>query len=356
MTTALDPAILEQKGGIAFGALTGLITAGLIHAGERLGIYRAMAGAGPVTTAYLADKLGLRERIVREWAFQQTAAGVLDYHGETTFELGPEASLVFADESTPNSMAEGFRVLPEILSVVANAPVGFKGLGRTYDSHGEQGAIATAGFLGTWNRTALVSDALPKIPGLIAKLEAGAQVADVGCGAGIGPVSLAKAFPNTSVHGYDNSVHALKLAAENKRAAGVANVTFHNADQEPLPSTPTFDLVMTLDCLHDMARPDLAAAAIRKAIKPDGAWFIVDVHGAPTAAANLASPIAQLAFGFSTFLCLPSSSATEDGMQLGAYGLPEPKMRDLVTNAGFTSFKQVDGLAHPFNAYYEVRP
>lgn len=356
MSTNIDPAILEQKAGAGFGAFTGLITAGLMHAGVNLGLYRAMAGAGPVSSDQLAERTGLRERIVREWLFQQAACGVLDFHGGTTFELGPEAALVYADDSTPNSLVDGLRVLPEICGVLLGASSGFKGLGRTYDSHGEGGARGVAGFLATWNRTALVTDALPKLPGVIERLKAGAQVADVGCGAGVGPIAVAKAFPKADVHGYDNSLHALTLAAEGKAAAGVPNITFHNSDRDPLPPEPTFDLVMTLDCLHDMARPDLAAAAIRKAIKPDGAWFIVDVNGLPTLAENLQHPVAALAFGFSTGLCLPSSSATEDGMQLGAFGLPEPKMRDLILGAGFSRFKAVEGLAHPFNAYYEARP
>ncbi len=115
-------------------------------------------------------------------------------------------------------------------------------------------------------------------------------------------------------------------------------------------------VVLTLDCLHDMPRPDLAAAAIRKAIRPDGAWFIVDMDGAASPGESLAHPMAPAMFAGSVMTCLQSATSTSDGLGLGTLGLPEPKMRELVTNAGFTRFARVEGLAHPVNAYYEVRP
>ena len=113
---------------------------------------------------------------------------------------------------------------------------------------------------------------------------------------------------------------------------------------------------MTLDCLHDMPRPDLFCAAIRQAIKPDGVWFIVDIDGKGTMEENLQNPMAGFLYGASIALCLQSASSTKDALKLGTFGLPEPKMRDLVTAAGFSQFRRVEGLAHPFNAYYEVRP
>jgi len=231
------------------------------------------------------------------------------------------------------------------------------GLGKNYDGFGQDVARAMDASFGAWNRTALVPEALPRIPGLVEKLRAGATVADVGCGAGAGPIALAQAFPQTDIHGFDNSNFALQLAEENKARAGVENVTFHNPDLDPLPSTPTFDFVMTLDCLHDMPRPDLCAAAIRQAIKSDGVWFIVDIDGQATTEQNLQNnPMAAFFYAGSIALCLQSASSTADALKLGTFGLPEPKMRQLVTAAGFSQFRRVQGLQHPFNAYYEVRP
>jgi hypothetical protein len=133
-------------------------------------------------------------------------------------------------------------------------------------------------------------------------------------------------------------------------------VAFHDSDNGPLPTTPTFDFVMTLDCLRDMPRPDLCSAAIRQAIKPDGVWFIIDIDGKGTMEENLQNPMAGFLYGASIALCLQSVSSTKDALKLGTFGLPEPAMRDLVTAAGFSQFRRVGGLVHPFNAYYQVRP
>ena len=353
----IDPAVVEQKIGAAFGALGGAMVASMIHVGERLGLYRAMAGRGPMSSMDLASQTGLSERFVREWLYQQAASAIIDHRGGGMFELSPEAALVFADTNNPMSQIAFFEYLPAFSDILNSAQNGFKsGLGKTYDDHGEDAARMVDATFGAWNRTSLVAQALPQIPGLIDRLKAGASVADVGCGAGAGPIAVAQAFPNCDVHGYDNSIHALKVGEENKSAVGVNNVTFHNPDNDPLPLTPTFDFVMTLDCLHDMARPDLYSAAIRKAIKADGVWFIVDINGGATFEENLRNPMAGFLYAASIAICLQSSASMPDGAQLGTMGLPEPAMKKLVTEAGFTQFRRVDGLAHPVNAYYEVRP
>jgi 2-polyprenyl-3-methyl-5-hydroxy-6-metoxy-1,4-benzoquinol methylase len=316
-----------------------------------------MAGAGPVTSAELAAKAGLAERFVREWLYQQTASGIIDHAGSERFELGPEASMVFADDSFALGMAQMLRFIPKFFDDAVAAEGAFRtGLGRTYDDAGEEGARMIDAMFSGWNKTALTSEALPKVAGVVERLQAGAKVADVGCGAGAADIAIGKAFPNAEVHGYDNSLHALRVAEEAARAAGVSNVSFRNPETTPLPSEPTYDLVLTLDCLHDMNRPDLVAQAIRKAIKPDGAWFIVDIDSAATFEENLANPMAGMLYAASLSLCLQSSACTADGLALGPMALGESAMKDLVTSAGFTRFSRVPDLAHPMNAYYEARP
>jgi 2-polyprenyl-3-methyl-5-hydroxy-6-metoxy-1,4-benzoquinol methylase len=349
------PEIVEQKIGVVFGALGGLVTSSMIHVGNELGLYRAMAGKGPITAARLAADAGLIERFVGEWLAQQAASGIVESRGGGLFELSPESALVFADENNPASPF--FRYLPAMQELFNSSKLAFgSGLGKTYDAFGEDVARAMDASFGAWNRSALVAEALPKLPGLTEKLSAGAKVADVGCGAGAGPIAVAQAFPSADVHGYDNSVFALKLAEENKAKAGISNVAFHDSDNDSLPTTPTFDFVMTLDCLHDMPRPDLCSAAIRQAIKPDGVWFIIDIDGKGTMEENLQNPMAGFFYGASIALCLQSASSTKEALKLGTFGLPEPKMRDLVIAAGFSQFRRVESLVHPFNAYYEVRP
>lgn len=356
-TTELNPAIIEQKAGIAFQYAGGAFISAAIYLGDALGIYRAMDGVGAMSSQEVASKAGLDERFVREWLYQQVAAGILDRDGEK-FVFSPEASVVFGPEQNEANMSGMFGELPGIMKVFTEvAPTGFRtGIGGTYDSFGAEGARMIDRFLGAWNRHALVPQALPRIEGLVARLEAGAKVADVGCGGGAGPVAIGKAFPKSEVHGYDNSRHAIALFNENKAKAGVSNVKIHNSDTDPLPATPTFDFVTTLDCLHDMSRPDLAAAAIRKAIKPDGAWFIADIECGNSFEENLQNPLAPFFYSASIAMCLQSSASTADGMKLGTVGLPEAKMRELVTNAGFSRFDRVAGLENPMNAYYVARP
>lgn len=357
MTEIPNPEILGQKFGAGMAAVGGITKAHMVHIGSELGLYRGMHGAGVFSSAELAAKLGLAERFVREWLFQQAASEIIEHRGGTHFEMLPEAGMVFADENYPLTMAKAIRYIPVMFEQGRSASNAFRtGIGRPYDGMGEQGARMMDAFFGGWNRSLLVSDALPRIPGVVEALQRGGKAADVGCGAGGAPIAVAAAFPGAEVHGYDNSVHALAVAEESRRASGLTNVTFHNPDNDPLPAEPMFDLVMTLDCLHDMARPDLVARAIRKAIKPEGAWFIVDIDAAPTPEENLKNPMAAMLFAGSVATCLQSSASTPDGMALGPLGLPEPAMRELVTNAGFTRFSRVNGLEHPVNAYYEVRP
>ena len=357
MTGAPNQQVLEQKFGVGIGVMGGIANAQMVHLGSKLGLYKAMHGTGPFTSTELAAKLGLAERFVREWLYQQAAMGVIECLGPERFEMLPEAGLVFADEEFPLTMAAVLPMLPAWFEIGLSSSDAFKsGIGRPYDGMGERGARIMDAFFSGWNKAMLVPDALPRLSGVVEKLRQGGKAADVGCGAGAAPIAIASAFPAAEVHGYDNSVHALRVAEEARAKAGLANVAFHNPDTDPLPAEPTFDLVLTLDCLHDMARPDLAAAAIRKAIKPDGAWFIVDFDAAPTPQENLENPMAAMPFGSSILACLQSSASSPDGLALGPTGLPEPAMRALVTKAGFTRFSRVDGLTHPMNAYYEVRP
>ena len=264
---------------------------------------------------------------------------------------------MLADEDNPDSVIGAFESLPQQLLVLDRLPEAFRtGIGLSYDDSGPEIALAKERTLGPWHRSMLVSMALPKIDRLVSRLETGAKVADVGCGAGVALITMAKAFPRSEFHGYDNSLHALSRAEENSRSAGVLNAVFHNADAEPLPADAGFDFITTFDCLHDMAHPEQAMSAIRSAIKRDGIWFIADINCAPTLEENLTNPLASIMYGFSVLTCMSSGLSESGGLGLGTLGLPEPVLRDMVMSAGFRRFKPIDGLEHPFNAYYEARP
>jgi SAM-dependent methyltransferase len=264
---AISPARVEQIAERAFGYLSGVAVAGMIYLGDELGLYRALRDAGPMTSEEIAGRTGLNERWLREWMLGQTASGLLEYRGNGRFELSPEAALVLADEGNPASLIGAFSDLPEQLLALKRARESFRtGVGFTYDDGGQGVARSVERMLGPWNKTLLITEALPKLSGVVEKLERGSKVADVGCGGAIAGIAMAHRFPNSEFHGYDDSTHALDRAEANVQEAGVTNVYLHNVGAgDALPADASFDLVTCLDCLHDMARPDLAAAAIRQA-------------------------------------------------------------------------------------------
>jgi SAM-dependent methyltransferase len=340
-----------------FGLLGGALTSAMIYLGDRMGIYRAMQSADPMTSDELARKMGLHERWVREWLQGQASAGLIDYRGNGLFELSAEAAFVLADENSPLFLAGGFCSLPAQMAVLERLPESFRtGLGLPYDALGPEGARGVERLLAPWYRTQLVPIALPKLDGVVPKLQKGAKGADVGCGGGVAIIEMAKAFPQSEFHGYDISNYALQRAAANKAQARVTNVTFHNASLDPLPSDASFDFISTFDCLHDMAHPQVIIGAIRGALKRDGTWIIADIHGQPTFEQNLTeNPLASLMYGFSVLCCMSSAMSEPGGLGLGTLGFPEPVARRMVEEAGFTRFKTHD-FDNPINAYYEVRP
>lgn len=340
-----------------FELLGGAVVSAMIYLGDRLGFYREMQSGEPMTSGELAQKMRLHERWVREWLHGQAAAGLLDYKGEGRFALSPEAACVLADENSSLFLAGGFCALPAQMAVLERLPESFRtGLGLPYDAFGAEGARGVERLLAPWYRTQLVPVALPKLDGVVPKLKAGAKVADFGCGGGIAIIEMAKAFPQSTFHGYDISNYALERAEANKAQAQVNNVTFHNARQEPIPADASFDFITTFDCLHDMAHPEVVIAAIRQALKPDGSWMIADIHGQASFEQNLTeNPLAPLMYGFSVLCCMSSAMSETGGAGLGTLGFPEPVARRMVTEAGFTRFRTYD-FDNPINAYYEVRP
>jgi 2-polyprenyl-3-methyl-5-hydroxy-6-metoxy-1,4-benzoquinol methylase len=340
-----------------FGLLGGALASGMIYLGDRMGLYRALNGAGAITSEELARRTGLHERWVREWLYQQAATHLIDYSSEGRFELSPETALVLADENSPFFLAGGFCAIPQQMAVLNLLPESFKsGLGLTYDQLGPEVNRGVERLLAPWFRTQLVPSALPKLEGVVAKLQAGAKVADVGCGSGVAILEMAKAFPRSEFHGYDIAKIPLRRAAENARQAGVTNIELHDASVDPISDDATFDFITSFDCLHDMTRPDLVMRAIRKAIKPDGTWLIADVHGMSTFEQNLKdNPLAPVMYGFSVLCCMSSALSEPGGLGLGTLGFPEPVARRMTTEAGFTRFTTKD-FDNPINAYYEVQP
>ena len=341
-----------------FGHLQGAVVSALISLGDSLGIYKAMQDAGPLSADELAERTGLHPRWLLEWLRNQGAAGILEYRGDDRFELTAEQAAVLADEE--NSIlfsAGGFQGLPMLSSLIGPLQESFKtGIGLPYDAQGRDGNHGVARMFAPWFRHMLVPAILPGLDGVVAKLQAGAKVADVGCGAGIALITMGKAFPKSEFHGYELSKHALELAAANLAESGLQNVTFHDVRGEQLPDDGSFDFITTFDCIHDMTHPTEVIGAIRRAIKDDGTYLIADIKGYPSYEENLEeNPMVAMMYGFSVLSCMSSALSEPDGEGLGTLGFHEVVAREITQKAGFTRFTAHD-FGNPLNSYYEVRP
>jgi SAM-dependent methyltransferase len=339
-----------------FGMLDGAVTSALVHLGDALGLYRALAD-GPASSEELASRTSLHERWLREWLYNQAAAGLLEHDEAGRFGLSPEARAVLADEEHPAFSAGMFSHLPTQMGVVTQLQEAFRtGRGLPYDAFGPEGAVGVERGFSPWVRNFMVPVAVPAVAGLRAKLDAGARVVDVGCGGGVALLELAKAFPGCELHGYELSQHALERARRNAEAAGVHNVAFHDVAVEPLPADGRFDLALTFDCLHDMAHPDAVMAQLRRALADDGVWLIADIKAYPTFEENVErNPMAAMMYGFSVLSCMSSALSDDGGAGLGTLGLHTERAQEMTAAAGFRHFVRLD-IDHPVNAFYEVRP
>ncbi|HJQ83546.1 MAG TPA: class I SAM-dependent methyltransferase, partial [Candidatus Binatia bacterium] len=357
MADEVDFRSLQEYAKRVFGALGGAMTATMIHLGDRLGLYRALADGEPAGSAELAARTGCAERWVREWLRQQGAAGVLTYRGDGRFVLPPEGRMLLADESSPACGVGCFDHLPQTIAIADRLPEAFRtGLGLAYDAFGPEGARGVERGFAPWFRTMLVPLALPQVTGLVERLAAGAAVADVGCGGGVALIEMAKAFPRSTFDGWDVSEHALARAEENRRAAGVGNVGFHDARRDPLPADARFALVTTFDCLHDMTDPAGVMRQIRAAIRPDGVWLVCDIKARETYEENVErNPMAAMMYGISVLTCMSSALSEPGGAGLGTLGLTPSLLRSMAEDAGFGRVEPLE-LEHPVNAFYVVRP
>jgi len=356
MTAAIDPAKVAEIGERTIGYLAGASVAALVYIGDQLGLYRALHGAGRVTSTELAARALLDERWVREWLHGQASAGLVGYAGAGRFELSAEQAAVLADEDDPAFAAGRFALVVPLLNRWESLFESFRsGRGVPYNQLGADHAIGESRFSAPWMRANLVPVILPGLPGVAARLEAGAKVVDVGCGSGKALLEMAKAYPKSELHGYDASELAIQLARRNLADAGVTNVAFHHAAAETLSADASSDFVLTWDCLHDMTAPAEAVRAIRAAIKQDGTWLIVDVNGMATPEENHDHPLGGLLYGFSVLDCLACGTSEPGGAGLGTLGLPEAVARQMTSDAGFTRFT-VHDFGNPLNSFYEVRP
>lgn len=337
------------------GYKTGEMVSLMIHLGLNLGIYRDMAGRGMLDVDTLATGTGLHRRWLLEWLRQQTAAGIIEHGSEETFLLPDEVAELMLDDGSMNYLAGFFH--PPIGGVTLDrlADAFRSGVGMSWDDHGATGTHLVAGTTGAAHRR-LVTDILPMMDGVVDKLSAGADVIDVGCGSGVAITELAKAYPASRFLGIDPSPTALAEAAACAKNAGVQNLDLREGVGEALEDKAKYDFVMVLDCMHDMTHPNEAMAAIRRAIKDDGAWLVKDIRSADSLAGNLENPMAPLLYGISIAFCMSSAMSTPDGAGLGTMGFSAETAEEMSRQAGFTRFRMLDYEEDLMNAFYEVRP
>ena len=326
----------------------------MIQLGDRLGLYGALDGAGPVSVDDLASRTGLHPRWLLEWLRGQAAARLVERHPDDRYELTPEAALVLARAEEVTFAAAAFDEARPVDYVDRLSDAFRSGIGLTYDDLGRGCAHHVERMLGPVTRALLVPVVIPALDGVLAKLESGAVVADVGCGAGLALELLAQAFPRSQFHGYDLSRHAIETGRDRMARAGLVNVEFHNDRAEDLSPDLAFDLVLTFDCMHDMTRPDRAVDAIRRSLKSDGTWLIKDIRSAPAFADNMKNPMLALMYASSVATCMSSAMSEPDGLGLGTLGFNPEVAESMVRAGGFTRFR-VHDFPDKANLYYEVR-
>ena len=326
----------------------------LVVMGDKLGLYRTLAGAGPLTPAEVASRSGCAERYVREWLNAQAASGYLEYDpGSGRYLLPAEQAVALTDESSPAYLPGFFQIA---LGSVHDAPrvvdAARSGAGIGWHDHVADVHDGCERFFRPGYNAHLVEEWLPALDGAVAKLEAGAHVADVGCGHGASTILMAQAFPASTFVGFDYHQASIQVAAKRAHAAGVgARVSFEVAPAAAFPGAD-YDLVTMFDCLHDMGDPSGAARHIRAALAADGTWMIVEPAAGDRVEDNL-NPVGRAYYAFSTLLCTPCSLSQEVGMALGAQA-GQARIRDVVTGAGFSHFHRV--AETPFNMVFEALP
>ena len=336
------------------GDLGGAFSVALVRIGDRLGLYRALRDRGPLTVEGLAETAGIAPRYAREWLSQQAASGYLAYHSaDRTFELPPEQALVFAEPDSPVYLQGAFDLAAAMIENQAPVEAAFRtGAGVGWGDQAGCLFCAVGRFFRPAYHNQLLSSWLPALDGVTARLQAGGRVADVGCGHGFSTIMMAKAYPASHFTGYDFHEGSIEQARRHAAEHGVSgNTDFAVATAGDFPARD-LDLVTFFDCLHDMGDPVGAAAHVRRALKADGTWMVVEPQAADRLEDNL-NPIGRMSYAGSTMVCVPTSLAQPVGLALGAQA-GFARLRDVIGSGGFGRVRKATET--PFNMVIEAKP
>lgn len=352
-TMAINEEKLNQLLGQAVTDVGAVSFAALAVIGDKLGLYKALAGTEPQTPAEFAARTGTAERYIREWLNANAAGGYVTYHPATgRYSMSPEQALVMADPDSPAYMLGGFQLTLAASRIESKLAEAFRtGQGVGWHEHEHQVFHGIERFYRAGYVTNLVQSWIPALDGVEAKLLAGAHVADIGCGHGVSTILMAQAYPNSTFIGFDYHEGSIAIARQRAADAGVADrVRFEVATAKEYPGS--YDLVMVFDALHDMGDPVGAAAHVRETLKPDGTWLIVEPYADDRVENNL-HPLGRAYYAGSTLMCTPASLDQEVGLALGAQA-GEARLRDIVTQGGFSRFRVA--AQTPVNLVLEARP
>ena len=352
-TPVIDTARLEAFSMRTIGDVTAGYTGVMVSLGSKLGLYKAMDGAGPVSAKELAARAGCAERYVREWLNAQAAGGYLGYHAVSdTYELPPEHAMVLADEESPFFIPHAWNVPASMWFDEDKALEAFRtGRGVAWGEHDARMSCGVAAFYRNGYRASLVSQWLPALDGVVAQLEAGIAVADVGCGHGHSTLLIAEAFANSRFFGFDTHAESIELARRNASAAGVAQrAEFSMARAVDYPDR-RYGLICFFDTLHDLGNPVAAARHAAEALAPGGTVMLVEPFANDRVEDNL-SPVGQLYYAGSSLICCAHAISEGGQLVLGAQAGPK-RLADVFRKAGFTHFRRA--AQTPFNLIFEVR-
>jgi 2-polyprenyl-3-methyl-5-hydroxy-6-metoxy-1,4-benzoquinol methylase len=337
--------------GQAVGDVGAMLGGAMVVIGDKLGLYRAMKGAGPLTPAELAATTDTAERYVREWLSAQAARGYVNYEGDGRFSLPDEHAIPLTDETSPACVIGAFETA--LGSVYATDTIAERfrtGEGFAWGAHDQHVLGGCERFFRPGYLNNLTSAWIPALDGVDAKLAAGARIADVGCGHGASTLLLANAYPASTVVGFDAHDGSVDAARKRAAEAGLADrVEFEVATATTFAGS--YDLVCFFDCLHDMGDPAGACAHVREQLAPDGTMMLIEPFAGDDLRDNL-NPVGAAYYAFSTLLCTPSSLSQDVGAALGAQA-GEARLREVVTGAGFGSFRRV--AETPFNIVLEAK-
>src|SRR5229473_2763683 len=357
MSTAQIPTLDMNKLNAFIGQfvtdLGAAVHTGMVVIGEKLGLYKALAGE-PMTSPQLAAKTKTDERYLREWLASQAAGGYITYDDKTgKFSLSAEQAFALANEDSPAYLPGAFELALGSLAAVPRIADAFRsGDGMGWHEHVDGVFHGCEKFFRPGYAANLVNTWIPSLRGVQAKLEAGARVADVGCGKGASTILMAKAFPKSQFFGFDYHDKSIEGARAIAAREGLeVRLNFGVAKAKEFPGKD-YDLVTVFDCLHDMGDPVGAATHMRKSLSKDGTWMIVEPFANDELKDNL-NPVGRVYYSFSTLLCTPCSRSQEVALCLGAQS-GEKRIREVVTAAGFSRFRRA--AETPFNVVYEARP